>query len=132
MQTKSIDPERVEAIFLDCVCKSWADSSKHVVVKDGIYYRWLIFLSERLSAHKKEIKAMIDNLPVRFSGTDEEGGSSFLSAIADRRGNRWTDSYITADKLFLLGAGIGKVKCTMSHDLWAMCPGRMPRYVVLS
>ena len=73
---------------------------------------------------------MLENLPLDFQ-ENSGGGMSFLKACDDQEGNQWTGLHRRMEELFVLGTGLGKVKCLMPRELWAALPGGMPYYVVL-
>lgn len=87
MPTIVLDPERVEAIFLDCLFKDGEDTSNHIVA-EGIS-RTVGLNPERVEGHKAEIEALLDELPDQFKATGG-GGDSFLNACQDKHGNQWT------------------------------------------
>lgn len=127
MSTTVLDPEKVNAIFMDCLFKKGEDTSKHVKA-EGIV-RNVGFHPERLESHKAEIEAMLDELPDEFKETGG-GGMSFLNACNDKHGNQWTGLHQRMEQLFQLGVGVGKVKSLMPREMWGVLPGGMPYYVV--
>src|SRR4030042_2298665 len=84
-EDEMIDPERVNAIFMDCLFKEGEDTSKPIKV-EGIV-RNIGFHPERLESHKAEIAAMLDELPDEFKESGG-GGMSFLNACNDKHGNQ--------------------------------------------
>ena len=128
MNTQTVlDPERVNAVFVDCLFRDGEDSSKHINA-EGIV-RNVGFHHERLESHKAEIVAMLDELPEQFKESSG-GGWSFLNACMDKHGNQWTGLHQTMEQLFQLGIGIGKVKSLMPREMWSILPGGMPYYVI--
>ncbi len=124
-----IDPEHVNAIFMDCLFKEGEDTSKYIKA-EGIVTN-VGFHPERLKSHKAEIVTMLDELPDEFKESGG-GGMSFLNACNDKHGNQWTSLYQRMEQLFQLGIGIGKVKCLVPRKMWNILPGGMPYYVVLT
>jgi hypothetical protein len=122
-----LDPEWVNAVFMDCLFKDGEDASKHVKA-EGIQ-RTVGFHPERLASHKTEIEAMLDELPDEFKKSGG-GGWSFLNACNDKHGNQWTGSHQRMEQLFQLGIGVGKVQCQLSKEMWPALPGGMPYYVI--
>ncbi len=122
-----LDPQRVEAIFLDCLFKEGEDTSKHIKAEGVI--RNVGFHPERLENHKAEIVAMLEELPDEFKESGG-GGMSFLNACNDKHGNQWTGLHLRMEQLFQLGVGIGKAKSLMPREMWGALPGGMPYYVV--
>ena len=122
-----IDPERVNAIFMDCLFKDGEDTSKHIKA-EGIT-RHVGFHPERLESHKAEITAMLEELPDEFKESGG-GGMSFLNACNDKHGNQWTGLHQRMEQLFQLGIGVSKVKCLMPREMWGALPGGMPYYAV--
>jgi len=126
-ETMVLNPERVNAIFTDCLFGDGEDTSKYVKA-EGITSN-VGFHPGRLEGHKAEIEAMLDELPDEFKKSGG-GGWSFLNACNDKHGNQWTDLHLRMEQLFQLGIGIGKVQCQMSREMWSILPGGMPYYVV--
>lgn len=122
-----IDPERVNAIFMDCLFKEGEDTSKHIKA-EGITMN-VGFHPERLESHRTEIADMLDELPDEFKESGG-GGMSFLNACNDKHGNQWTSLHQRMEQLFQLGIGVGKVKCLMPREMWSVLPGGMPYYAV--
>jgi len=127
MDTVVLDPERVNAVFLDCLFKDYEDTSD-MVVAEGIVND-VGFHPERLESHRVEIEAMLDELPDEFKKS-EGGGWSFLNACNDKQGNQWTGLHQRMGQLFQLGIAVGKVECQIPRDLWSAMPGGMPYYVI--
>lgn len=124
-----LDPEKVNAIFVDCLFKEGEDTSKHIKAEGVV--RNVGFHPERLESHKAEILAMLDELPDEFKKSGG-GGMSFLNACNDKHGNQWTGLHQRMEQLFQLGIGVGKVKCLMPREMWSVLPGGMPYYAVTS
>lgn len=122
-----LDPERVNAIFTDCLFRDGEDTSNHVKA-EGIV-RNVEFHPERLQSHKAEIEAMLDELPDEFKKSGG-GGWSFLNACNDKHGNQWTGLHQRMEQLFQLGIGISKVQYQMPREMWSVLPGSMPYLVV--
>lgn len=116
-----LDPQQVEAVFMDCLFKEGKNASNHVKA-EGISMT-VGFNPERLESHKAEIEAMLDELPDDFKESGG-GGMSFLNACNDKHGNQWTGYHERMDQLFMLGTAIGKVKLAL--------PGGMPYYIITS
>ena len=127
--TTKLDPQRVEAIFSDCLFREGEDTSKHVKA-DGISCN-VGFHQERLNSHKVEISELLDELPDDFKATGG-GGMSFLQACLDKHGNLWTGLHQRMEQLFQLGIGIDKVNCLLPREAWSALPGGMPYYLVRS
>ena len=122
-----LDPQRVEAIFMDCLFKEGEDTSKHIKA-EGIV-RSVGFHPERLESHRAEIEALLGELPNEFKKSGG-GGWSFLQACNDKHGNQWTGMHLRMEQLFQLGIGIGKVKSLMPREMWSALPGGMPYYII--
>ena len=122
-----LDPERVDAIFIDCMFRKDEDTSKHIKA-EGITIT-VGFHPERLENHRVEIEAMLDELPKEFKESSG-GGWSFLNACDDKHGNQWTDRHQQMERPFQLGIGIGKVSSLLPREAWSSLPGGMPYYVI--
>ncbi len=90
--TMVLNPEWVNAVFMDCLFRDGEDTSRHVKA-EGIVGD-VGFHPERLESHKAEIVAMLDELPDQFKESSG-GGWSFLNACMDRHGNQWTGLHQT-------------------------------------
>jgi hypothetical protein len=123
----ALDPERVNAVFVDCLFKEGEDTSKHV--KAGDIVRNVRFHPERLESHRAEIVAMLDELPDEFKESGG-GGMSLLNACNDKHGNQWTGFHQRMEQLFQLGIAIGKAKCLLPREMWKALPGGMPYYII--
>lgn len=114
---------RVYEVFLACLYKEGEDTSNHVKA-EGI--TCLVgFNPDRLEEHRAEISEMLDELPEEF-----KEGWSFLNACVDKNDRQWGE-HKNVEQLFQLGIAIGRVKCLMPREIWAMLPGGMPYYTVL-
>lgn len=123
----TINPERVNEVFMDCLFREGEDTSQHVRA-EGIVHT-VGFHPGRLEEHRAEIEAWLAELPTEFRAR-EGGGWSFLNACNDRHGNQWTGLHQRMEQLFQLGIGLGLVACQMPRDMWAVLPGGMPYYVI--
>ena len=124
-----LDPQRVEAVFMDSLFREGEDTGNHVKA-EGISVM-VGFHPERLESHRAEIEAMLDELPDDFKESGG-GGESFLDACKDKHGNQWTGFQERIDQLFMLGTAIDKVKLALPRDMWGVLPGGMPYYVISS
>ena len=122
-----LDPQRVEAIFFNCLFKDNEDTSNRVVA-EGIV-NTVGFNPERVERHKAEIAALLDELPDQFMKSSG-GGWSFLNACNDKHGNQWTGNQQRMEQLFQLGIAIGKVEYQLPRDVWSELPGGMPYLVI--
>ena len=128
MSTQTVlNPEKVNAIFLDCLFRDGEDTTNHVAVEGVV--RNIGFHPERLESHRAEIETMLAELPDEFK-EDGGGGMSFLQACNDKHGNQWTGFHQRMEQLFQLGGGIGKVKSLVPREMWPSLPGGMPYYVI--
>lgn len=126
-----IDPDRVDAIFRECLFDTDNDAPP-MVTAEGVVCT-VGFDKNRLERHRDEIVAMLRNLPNDFHQSGG-GGMSFLSACADKNGDFWTGSHQQMEQLFQLGIGLGIVRNPMAaipipRAFW---PGGVPYYVVLN
>ncbi len=122
-----LSPESVKKIFMDCLFRDGKDTGRHVGA-EGITTN-VRFHSKRLERHRKEIEAMLDELPDEFKKSGG-GGWSFLNACNDKRGVQWTGLHLRMEQLFQLGIGIGKVHSLMPRAMWSALPGGVPYYVI--
>lgn len=124
-----LDAGIVTNIFMDCLFKSQSEmqSTNPIAIAEGITCT-VGFHPERLAKHEDEILSLLAELPDAFN-EETGGGWSFLRACEDRQGHQWGE-HKQMEQLFQLGIGIGRVKCLLPRDMWAMMPGGMPYYVI--
>jgi len=123
----TIDSERIEAIFRECLFEEgedYADFCKGEGVMANVGFHLA-----RLESHRQEIEAVLDLLPYPFREA-KGGGWSFLNACYDRNGHHWTSSHQRMEQLFTLGNALGRVKFFMPRELWSTLPGGMPYLVI--
>ena len=130
-----IDASRVNEIFLACMYgpeelkDGKLTEDKLAVLAEGIVCT-IGFHPGRLESHRKEVRGMLEGLPLEFRRTVGDGWS-FLNACNDRNGVQWTGLHQRMEQLFQLGIGLGLAKCLVPREMWSMLPGGMPYYSVL-
>lgn len=129
-----IDASRIDLIFRDCLyteeeLKDGKPAEGEPVLAEGITCT-VGFHPGRIERHRKEVKGMLEGLPLQFRST-EGGGWSFLNACNDRNEVQWTGLHKWMEQLFQLGIGLGLAKCLMPREMWSELPGGMPYYSVL-
>lgn len=128
---ESINPNRVEEIFKDCLYKD--GEIKNGVPADAIIVKGVAhsfgFHPERLQSHRGEIGQMLLLMDDSFLLT-KGGGMSFLNACKDRNGVLWTGLHLRMEQLFTMGEGLGIASKPLPDYLVAMMPGGMPYYIV--
>ena len=122
-----LDPQKVEAIFIDCLFRDGEDTSTHVKI-EGISMT-VGFNPERLEAHRDEVASLLAELPDVFR-EGSGGGMSFLNACEDRHGNLWTGLHQRMDQLFMLGIALGMAYYLLPRELWQAFPGGVPYVTV--
>lgn len=127
MEDSKLNPQRVSAIFMDCLFREGEDTSNHIKAEGVIIT--VGFHPERLASHKDGIEEMLGELPDEFKQSTG-GGWSFLNACNDKNGNQWTGEHRVMEQLFLLGIAIGKVKIQLPREVWPALPGGLPYLVV--
>lgn len=123
--------ERVESLYHSCL-KGKSSGSGNIVplqLVNGIMSNTL-FDQDRIKEHKKEIYALLKELPDTYLESGG-GGMSFLGACYDRHGVQWTGMQVTMDRLFQLGIAIGKVEYVFDdRSLWPILPGGVPYLII--
>lgn len=125
---ETLNSEKVEHIFIDCLFKDNEPKDKYVV-SEGIMST-VGFHPERLEEHRVKIEEMLNELPDSFH-QKIGGGMSFLNACMNKHGKQWGE-HSNMEQLFQLGQAIGRVKCLMPRNMWSVMPGGIPYYVVLT
>ena len=129
-----IDADRVNEIFHDCLyaeeeLKDGKPIEGEPVRAEGIMNN-VGFHPGRLESYRKEVRGMLEGLPLEFRRTVGDGWT-FLNACNDRNGRQWTSFHQRMEQLFQLGIGLGLAKCLVPREMWSMMPGGMPYYSVL-
>lgn len=119
--------ENVNKVFMDCLFKDGEDTTTHVAV-EGIVTN-VGFNPTRLDSHKQDIADMLDMLPDSFKQSGG-GGMTFLNACMDNNDIQWGE-HRDMEQLVLLGIATKKAKFLMPRDMWQVCPGGMPYFVVM-
>jgi len=124
----ALTSQRVDELFAQCLHRGGKDGTP--VRLQGIKER-VVLHAGRLKARRKEIAALLAQMPDQFRAEQNGGGGgwSLLSGHLDRHGNHWAE-HATIERLFLLGMGIGKVEYFMPRKAWHALPGGMPYYVI--
>ena len=125
---EKLTAERVEEIFKGCLFDDGASTSGAVLV-EGVRLK-VGFHPERLEALKPSIRAMLDQLADDFH-EKKGGGMSFLNACMTRDGDQWGE-HLNIDQLLCLGLAAKMVKVLMPRELWALLPGQVPYFTVLT
>lgn len=122
--TASINPQRVEAIFRDCLFRDGEDCRFCLFPNvANIEFERATFHSGRVETHAPEISLMLDELPSGFK-KDQGGGMVWDEACKDRHGRQWTDLDISMEQLFQLGFAIKKVSFLFPAAFWLAPVGR--------
>ena len=117
---------RVGEVFNNCLFREGEDTTDHIAA-EGITCT-VGFHPERVQAMEEYIHELLDELPLEFhEGTGD--GMSFLAGCMDKDGRQWGE-HINVEQLFQLGLAIDRVLCLLPRDVWHLCPGGMPYYVV--
>ncbi|OHA91017.1 MAG: hypothetical protein A2758_01350 [Candidatus Zambryskibacteria bacterium RIFCSPHIGHO2_01_FULL_49_18] len=124
---QTLTPERVEAIFVDCLFRKSERTDKRVTAR-GITTA-AGFHPGRLKKHSAEIAEMLAELPDGFRNSPT--GASFLEACMDKHGNQWTGLHQRMEQLFLLGVATKKAKILKAQALRRFLNGSMPNCVVI-
>lgn len=126
-----LSSKAVMDIFMDCLFKEQPTAGTEYVPVIGIREN-IGFDPKKIKTHKDEIINLLNFLPSEFFETEqngEGGGWSLLKAPFTKYDTQWGEQ-IDADRLFMLGMAIGKVKYLMPRKLWFMLPGCVPYYVI--
>ena len=110
-------------ILVDCLNGS-ADGA---LVVEGIVQSFG-FSREKISEHKKEIRALLDSMPKEFH-KDTGVGMSFLNLCMTKNGVQWGE-HSDMEALVVLGIAAGMASYCLPRPMWSALPGGMP-YVVI-
>lgn len=129
-----LNPKKVEEIFIACIFKEGEKTSTGTLVGTGVlvegYTRDALLDYHSLEYHKKEIIAMLAELPNEFQKS-KGGGCSFLQSGIDKNGNQWTGLHMIMEHLLLLGLAIGKIQFVLPKEKWRFFAGGIPSYMVI-
>ena len=121
-----IDTQELEKTFLSCLYSDDESIDGHIPV-EGIMATYGLH-PDRLEATREQVKGWLAQLPEAFHKSGG-GGMSFLNACMTRDDEQWGE-HPSMEKLFVLGMGLGLVKCCMPRAMWRVLPGGMPYYVI--
>lgn len=128
-QTALIDPQRVQEIYTDCCLRGDEQVDLCSIMAKGYYELIYILHPNRLHEHRSEIAAMLACLPERFFRPNH--GDNLQNAGLDSNSVVWTENEELAEKLIVLGVGLGLAKFVGGPVQWALlCPGGKPYVVV--
>ncbi|MFA5130616.1 MAG: hypothetical protein WC477_06950 [Patescibacteria group bacterium] len=117
--------KNVESVLVDCLFNEGEPTDSAVKVAGAVSL--FGFNPERLKNHKEDIVSMLMQLPEEFV----DNGWSFLNACTRRDGEQW-GQHADIDKLLCLGLAVGRVEIPLPREAWAVLPGGMPYFIVLS
>lgn len=129
-----LNPEWVEHLMKECLFSDVEVDSMppdELAVK-AVKVRGLVhnvgFNPDRLKANESLIIELLKELPAEFHA-NHGGGMSFLRAPCNKEGEQWGDQQ-DAEKLMMLGIGIGKMEYMLPREVWSVLPGGVPYLVV--
>lgn len=126
-----IDAEKVLALFTDSLHKNeeLVDNKPpaDAILVEGIVHK-IVFHPGRLESHRKEVGAILQELPPEFLKS-KGGGWSFLEMCVDKDGNHWGEHF-NMEQLVTMGVGLGVVRYCLDREYWPDLPGSMPYLVV--
>ena len=137
--TTTIDPNRVNEIFLSCLYTDEELAASPTPTPDGVVKAQGLraiygFHPERIAAAADEVAAMLRLLPDEFLAGELGGGGgwSFLQACTDRNGELWTGMHERVEQLMALGIGAGYVEIPLPPEVWPVLPGAVPYFTVVN
>ena len=119
--------ENVEKTFVECLFKEGEDTSKAIMAQ-GVTGQFG-FNPDRLQEHKADIASLAKQLPDEFK-TSGGGGSSFLKACNNAKGEQWTGLQQFMELLLVMGIATGVITYPMSKEMWDVLPGGVPYFTV--
>jgi len=120
-----LSAKNVEKVMMYCLNKEKPGKLVIAGIRSDFYLD-----ESKLNDHKENIIDMLNELPEEFH-QDGGGGMSFLNACNNADGEQWTGFHQTMEALFVLGMGIKRVRCLLPKEMWSICPGGMPYYMVM-
>lgn len=104
--------------------------SDHGALKvDAVALRDIKFSSERILEIRKNLKDMLDNLPVGFKQY-RGGGLSVASLKFDKNFNIWSAHTGVHDELIALSIASGYMRFVAERGTWPLLPGGVPFVVI--
>lgn len=107
-------PERVEAIYLECLYRYGNTTRKFLTVISPIELHVLLH-PERVSCHKAEIELMLAMLPSEFH-TKDGVGVPISEARRTCNGEVWTMNMDVVNMVLVLGMAIDRVWLSRPSD----------------
>ena len=111
--------EKVHNILVD----SLNETEEGVLMVEGIVAKFG-FSPDKISSHKEEIRALLNEMPVTFH-TSTGGGWTFLNLCEDRNGCQWGE-HRDMEALVVLGIAAGMASYLLPREIWPSLPGGMP------
>lgn len=71
------------------------------------------FFKDKLEARKEDIVSMLTQFPAPFSSAE---GEDMSQSVLDKNLNRWTNSWVPADVLVVVGQALGLVRTQEAED----------------
>lgn len=126
-----LEAQNVDKVMRDCLFKPeeiiGGKPPADAVIVEGVRGKFGLHKA-RLESHRGDVESMLEELPEQFM-IEKGGGWSFLNACMTRDGNQWGE-HRDMNALFVLGQGLGVVKCQLPREMWDILPGGVPYYSV--
>jgi hypothetical protein len=106
---------KVHELMMDCIGGK--------IVVQGIV-RSFGFDEAKITEHKEEIRALLQEMPDEFQHS-KGGGMSFLNLCLDKNGEQWAEQS-TMEALVALGVAAGMASFPLPRDMWSILPGGVP------
>lgn len=116
--------ENVDKLFRECLFNEDEEKTNYTIT-EGLFFQ-VGFHPERLKSHRKDIFALLNQLPEEFSS-----GCSLLKMNFDMNGEEWGSKH-NLDELFILGRAIGGIRVLVSRDFWHLLPEGYPYVMTIS
>jgi hypothetical protein len=113
---------KVEELIKDCL----NGSEDGAILVNGIV-RNFGFSPEKIASHKREIRELLNEMPLQFHKATG-GGWSFLNLCMDKDGEQWGEQS-DCESLIVLGIAAKLASYVMPRDMWSILPGGVP-YIV--
>lgn len=130
LTSQNVNETFVKCLFTEDEVKDLnpGETPQDAILIEGLCQK-IGFNGKRIEENKKNISAMLMQLPKQFR-EKEGGGWSFLNACKTKDGEEWTGMHQHMEELLLLGIAAGYAKIMSPRETWKIFPGGVPYFMI--
>lgn len=117
-----LNESEVNRLFNACLCHDELKNlNDHDIIHvEGIHHSANL-RTKRIEENYDDITLYLSQLPDKF-----KKGWTFLEFGVNKKGDKWTSHFETAEKLLLLGIAAGRVEYINTRNVWEILPSGLP------